>query len=61
MIHKHSDFGYDAEQILLVIESILETKGHFQTKDYSTRLTKYSEHIVKDIKRGGGTFLLTDF
>ncbi|KAG0993433.1 hypothetical protein G6F62_008879 [Rhizopus arrhizus] len=45
MIRKHSDFGYDAEQILLVIESILETKGHFQTKDYSTRLTKYSEHI----------------
>ncbi|KAI8968359.1 ADP-ribosylation/Crystallin J1 [Mycotypha africana] len=42
-----NDFGDDAEQILLVMESLLENNGHFLSKDFAFRLRDYSEHVWK--------------
>lgn len=47
--HVYSDFGDDAEQILLVMESLLGNGGHFLSKDFSTRLLNYSKTGIKNL------------
>ncbi|GAA5805078.1 hypothetical protein HPULCUR_010591 [Helicostylum pulchrum] len=48
---EESDFGDDAEQILLVMESIFENGGHFLAKDFSTRLLNYSKNGIKNLHK----------
>lgn len=46
---EENDFGDDAEQILLVMESILGNGGHFLSKDFSSRLLNYSKTGIKNL------------
>ncbi|KAI8364878.1 ADP-ribosylation/Crystallin J1 [Choanephora cucurbitarum] len=46
-----NDFGDDAEQILLVMESVFENSGHFLPKDFANRLYAYGKQGIKDLQK----------
>ncbi|RCI03907.1 hypothetical protein CU098_012050 [Rhizopus stolonifer] len=46
-----NDFGNDAEQILLIVDSIMENKGYFHLKDFLTRATDYNEQSTSALVR----------
>ncbi|KAI7891967.1 ADP-ribosylation/Crystallin J1 [Mucor mucedo] len=46
-----SDFGDDAEQVLLVMESLLANGGHFLSKDFSSRLFNYSKDGIQNLHK----------
>ncbi|KAL7310450.1 hypothetical protein PS15m_009950 [Mucor circinelloides] len=48
---EENDFGDDAEQVLLVMESLLENGGHFLPKDFASRLYSYGEHGIKNLHK----------
>ncbi|KAI8641579.1 ADP-ribosylation/Crystallin J1, partial [Parasitella parasitica] len=48
---EENDFGDDAEQVLLVMESLLENGGQFLQKDFALRLYDYKEHGIKDLHK----------
>jgi hypothetical protein len=49
--HFDSDFGQNAEQVLLVMESLLETNGHFSSKNFAYKFLEYNENGIKDVYR----------
>ncbi|KAI9481138.1 MAG: ADP-ribosylation/Crystallin J1 [Benjaminiella poitrasii] len=48
---EENDFGDDAEQVLLVMESLLENGGHFLSKDFASRLFNYSQHGLRKLNK----------
>ncbi|CEP08601.1 hypothetical protein [Parasitella parasitica] len=48
---EENDFGDDAEQVLLVMESLLANGGQFLQKDFALRLYDYKEHGIKDLHK----------
>ncbi|KAI7901646.1 ADP-ribosylation/Crystallin J1 [Cokeromyces recurvatus] len=48
---EENDFGDDAEQVLLVMESLLENGGHFLSKDFALRLFNYHLHGIKNLNK----------
>ncbi|RCH82342.1 hypothetical protein CU098_004884 [Rhizopus stolonifer] len=48
---EENDFGDDAEQVLLVMESIFENSGHFLPKDFANRLYAYGTQGIKGLHK----------
>ncbi|KAI8996819.1 ADP-ribosylation/Crystallin J1 [Pilobolus umbonatus] len=48
---EENDFGDDAEQVLLLLESLLQNNGHFLAKDFASRLNKYCITGLDDLHK----------
>lgn len=46
-----SDFGHNADQVLLLMESLLETHGHFLQKNFTQKFSEYHQNGIKDLNR----------